>query len=227
MGEEQPWRRRKGEGVKAYQAFLAYRDMGPRRSVGAVAPITGSTKTAKENQHHWWRQWAGRYDWRKRAEAWDDHVNALAADKALETQLAARVAEQEENARQRLLRIREARMLRQGGGRVWSRFLTLVQEGALDKLIMERVKRIEVLRQEGGSEQRYEHEAKGITELLDLAERAIEMGHKLERAALTEDREGSGDTGNEAEIVIPASAVTDMDEETRERLRALRPGLKL
>lgn len=57
-----PWERMTGEGTKAYAAFRQYRD-GAR--VGELAGVPPSSK----------RMWASKYEWRRRAMAWDDEVH--------------------------------------------------------------------------------------------------------------------------------------------------------
>lgn len=69
-----PWDRRAGETSKAFEAFCLYRDMGTDRTITIIESEV--TQMA--------RNWSGRWEWRKRAEAWDDHLQAL-AKKELET----------------------------------------------------------------------------------------------------------------------------------------------
>lgn len=61
---QKPWERRKGESPLAYQAFVAYRDLGAARTFVAVAAALGKDTSLL-------RRWARRYDWRDRAWAWD------------------------------------------------------------------------------------------------------------------------------------------------------------
>lgn len=63
----QPWDRRQDETPKNYQTFLAYRDMGVRRSLRSLSaqlnPKPGYVRVLNE--------WSSRYDWVDRASAWD------------------------------------------------------------------------------------------------------------------------------------------------------------
>jgi len=181
MAESEPWKRQKGEGSKAYEAFLRYRDLGPGRSVAKAVGARQAAKEGKARYFHWWRRWAAKWHWRERAQAWDDHVHELGESERLESQLHLRQQEIEESEKQRKLRLEEARALRTGGRRVWARFLRLVDAGEVDRMVLERVRSISVLREKGGSETRVERQIKGIADLLELAERAIELGQKLER----------------------------------------------
>lgn len=63
-----PWDRQPDESAKAYAAFCAFRDMGAlKRSVLGLA-------RQLERGHDWLQEWSTRWDWRKRAEAWDAHL---------------------------------------------------------------------------------------------------------------------------------------------------------
>jgi hypothetical protein len=58
----------RGESPKAYAAFCVFRDMKPfERSVAATARELG-------RDYSWVNEWAHKYDWRRRAEAWDGHL---------------------------------------------------------------------------------------------------------------------------------------------------------
>src|SRR5690349_20291155 len=62
--------RQPGEGTKAHDAFCTYRDMGPDRSLRAVAGVLGKARQLLE-------RWSTRYRWVERALAWDDDQDAL------------------------------------------------------------------------------------------------------------------------------------------------------
>lgn len=62
-----PWDKRKGESNRAYEAFCMYRDMGVERSVVVIRDIYPTSQN-----------WSGKFDWRKRAELWDEHLRVLA-----------------------------------------------------------------------------------------------------------------------------------------------------
>ena len=73
-----PWDRQKGESPLAYQAFLAYRDLGEARSFVGAAHALGKSNSLV-------RRWATRYDWRDRAWAYDV-AQAREAEEALRQQ---------------------------------------------------------------------------------------------------------------------------------------------
>ncbi|MDR4483809.1 MAG: hypothetical protein R3B95_11455 [Nitrospirales bacterium] len=64
------WDRLPGESVKAFAAFKVYRDMGMERSYRKVAKTLGRNLS-------WIRDWGGKYEWTRRVEAWEDHLNRL------------------------------------------------------------------------------------------------------------------------------------------------------
>ena len=66
-GTDSPWERQEGEGEKAYEAFLAYRDMGANRSVRAVGQKLGKSSTQIG-------KWSSRWKWVERCRAWDNQL---------------------------------------------------------------------------------------------------------------------------------------------------------
>jgi hypothetical protein len=78
MSKRAPWQQRKGESAVAFAAFVAYRDMGPERSLSKVAKggqVGGRTKHALE-------KWSAKHDWVARAEAWDQELDRHRTDAA-------------------------------------------------------------------------------------------------------------------------------------------------
>lgn len=67
--EKQPqaWERQPEETTKAYEAFCAYRDMGSDRTLAKVGEQLGKSDALME-------RWSAKYDWVKRAAAWDDEL---------------------------------------------------------------------------------------------------------------------------------------------------------
>jgi hypothetical protein len=62
-----PWDRESGENEEAWAAFLAYRDMGPSRTLEGVGKLLDKS----------WRlcgRWSSRWKWIARCEAWDSHL---------------------------------------------------------------------------------------------------------------------------------------------------------
>ena len=67
-----PWERQPREGAQAYAAFLAYRDLGPMRTHEAARKRLGKrTGYLKPIE-----RWSSSREWRWRADAWDDHLQA-------------------------------------------------------------------------------------------------------------------------------------------------------
>ncbi len=77
-----PWGHQPREGERAYVAFLAYRDLGPGRTHEATRECLGKRPGYLKPIERWSASW----DWRQRARAWDDHLQAgrdkVAADQA-------------------------------------------------------------------------------------------------------------------------------------------------
>lgn len=73
-----PWDRIPEEGSRAYAAFVVYRDLPPReRSLLATERIQRrkpDVPTATGRYVEWFRAW----NWLKRAQAWDEHLDRLA-----------------------------------------------------------------------------------------------------------------------------------------------------
>lgn len=63
-GKHQIWDRQPQEGIKAFEAFSMFRDMGTERKLAIVErELTPSA-----------RNWCGKWNWTKRAEAYDDYI---------------------------------------------------------------------------------------------------------------------------------------------------------
>jgi len=63
------WDQQDGESAKAFHAFTIYRDLGHKRSIRAVA------ERLKSNDAHL-GEWSRKFDWTKRAIAWDTFLDA-------------------------------------------------------------------------------------------------------------------------------------------------------
>ncbi len=61
-----PWERARDESAPAHEAFLCYRDLGPRRTFRVAAAEVGKHESLI-------RRWAKRHRWRDRVWAWDLH----------------------------------------------------------------------------------------------------------------------------------------------------------
>lgn len=76
------WEQLDGEPSKPYAAFCVFRDMGPSRTIDETGlrvypPRRDSNGVSKGRNNPATgriRAWAARYDWRRRAEAWDREV---------------------------------------------------------------------------------------------------------------------------------------------------------
>jgi hypothetical protein len=72
----EPWERQAGESARAFGAFCAYRDLGPRRSLrSAAAQYYGRSTAAVVRQCN---TWSSAFRWVERADAWDQHLDAQA-----------------------------------------------------------------------------------------------------------------------------------------------------
>src|SRR6516164_8756210 len=72
----EPWEQQTGESSRAYGAFCAYRDLGPRRSLRAAATaFYGRASAALERQLD---NWSRAFSWVERTSAWDGHLDAEA-----------------------------------------------------------------------------------------------------------------------------------------------------
>ena len=67
-----PWERQPREGEEAYAAFLAYRDLGPRRTHEATRQRLGKRPGYLKPIE----RWSALRQWRERSCAWDDHLQA-------------------------------------------------------------------------------------------------------------------------------------------------------
>ena len=75
----EPWERRQDETSRAYEAFCAYRDMGPGRSIAKTGQLLGKNQTTLE-------QWSSKYGWVKRVAAWDDEQDRIEREAAQKEQ---------------------------------------------------------------------------------------------------------------------------------------------
>jgi hypothetical protein len=71
-----PWEQRPGESSRAFGAFCAYRDLGPRRSLRAAAEAFYRRSSAAVLRQL--QTWSATYGWVERGNAWDRHLDAEA-----------------------------------------------------------------------------------------------------------------------------------------------------
>lgn len=73
---DKPWERQKGESEKAFEAFAAYQDMGPERTISAVVKKLEKSRTLID-------RWKERWDWQERVRAYDNELEKEARAKAV------------------------------------------------------------------------------------------------------------------------------------------------
>ena len=71
-----PWERQPKESEKAFEAFAAYRDMGPKRSHAKVAQEIGKNKGLIA-------RWSRVHVWTSRIEAWTEEQDRLVRDELI------------------------------------------------------------------------------------------------------------------------------------------------
>lgn len=74
--KQQPWEQRDGEPNRWYQRFNAFRLAGPGRSILTVSNAEKALKGRKESKYTpgSWRNAAEKWQWKARANAWDQHL---------------------------------------------------------------------------------------------------------------------------------------------------------
>lgn len=73
---DRPWEQQPGESGPAFEAFSTYRDLGPGRTVSAVAEKLRKSDSLL-------RRWKGKWDWQRRAAAYDASIAEEARRKAI------------------------------------------------------------------------------------------------------------------------------------------------
>lgn len=68
-----PWHQKEEEPPGAFSAFQIYLDMGPARSYAELAKVLYGKE---DGDHHIIRTWGKKWEWVKRAEAWDRYVSS-------------------------------------------------------------------------------------------------------------------------------------------------------
>lgn len=71
----QPWEQQPDESPAAFQAFVAFRDMGPGRTI-MDAYRTAKGRPEARDVPGTWKGWASRLRWSNRARAYDRHIEA-------------------------------------------------------------------------------------------------------------------------------------------------------
>ncbi len=187
-----PWERIAGESRKHYSWFIIYRNLGPERTIKCAASLARDErvrygqaawntlpKRAQDSIWSYWRRIASKWQWKQRAEAWDDYRAALAQKHANERAIKAAIKEAEEAEAERQRQIEAGKKSVAAGLAVVRRIVDLFDSGGIEKLKLERIKTVVVA--ENGS--RAEQETKAITELLSGALAAIAEGQRIQRIA--------------------------------------------
>lgn len=80
----EPWERQEREGSRSFALFTIYRDLGPSRSLEAVAiaTIPGRERGDGRALSGALGRLCKRWEWTTRAEAWDDHQDEIAREAA-------------------------------------------------------------------------------------------------------------------------------------------------
>lgn len=73
----EPWERQQDETSKAYEAFSVYRDLGTNRSITKTAQTLNKNRTTIA-------EWSTKYEWVKRAAAWDSEQDRIARQAQVE-----------------------------------------------------------------------------------------------------------------------------------------------
>ncbi len=76
QGTGKPWEQQHGESGPAFEAFSTYRDLGPGRTVTAVAEKLQKSDSLL-------RRWKGKWNWRERAVAYDSAIAEEARRKVI------------------------------------------------------------------------------------------------------------------------------------------------
>lgn len=188
--ERQPWERQLGEGWKAHDAFIAYRDLGLTRSLAAVGQKLGKSTTLME-------RWSARWNWAERVRLHDDYREAERQRAADQVVLESAIAEAEENEEQRKARIREARRLAQTaeGGLITAAPVALARLHAAQDEVRKLI--------EGNASPEKVTAAIGdAVSVLNWATKSLDVAHKLEREAL-------GKPGSTVGVVVNLDALAE------------------
>lgn len=74
---EPAWNRQEGESAQAFEAFLAYLEMGPERSITKVVQKLNKSRAIIG-------RWSAVYHWPDRCRAWDNHIRQEAQKAAVQ-----------------------------------------------------------------------------------------------------------------------------------------------
>ena len=168
----EPWVRQYFESHKAFAAFRAYLEMGPDRSLAAVGEQLGKSTALME-------RWSARWGWVDRCRQHDDATRAEAEHRAFEAQVEEKLAEQQENEKQRKARLQEARLLAQTaqGGIVTAAPVALARLRAAQA-------EVTALIAGNASPEKVTAAIADAVAVLNWATKSLDVAHKLEAQAL-------------------------------------------
>jgi len=189
--QRQPWERCKGEGEKPFAAFCRYLDLGTQRSIHQAVKdfLTETSQPYRKSVYDWWRQWAGRWKWRDRAQAFDDYKEYVARKAEVEAEAAARAADAEDRVQQRKLLTEEAKGIRTIARLLAARILEVLSDPAkLRTLELHRVKTVVAT----DPLNRTETVTPGVLDLVKLAGDGLKVGSELYRVAQLDQPDEDG-----------------------------------
>jgi len=79
------WEKLEGESSEAFAAFCTYRDIKIDRSIIGAVELTYTDKKIHSKKYGVWRNWAGKFKWRERAEGYDRHLEILRQEEVRKT----------------------------------------------------------------------------------------------------------------------------------------------
>lgn len=113
VGDRAEWEQQPRETGVAYEAFVAYRDMGEQRSLAGAAKLLGKSSRILAG-------WSSRWVWRSRIEAWERELSSTQH----EAYLAAAKQDAERKAKEKLMVADGMWQTAAKGLVLWNRFLT-------------------------------------------------------------------------------------------------------
>jgi len=188
-GSPEPWQRRPDESAIAYRYFRRYRDLGPERTVVAVA------QEFRKQPSHLYRL-SRRFDWRERAGARD--LSQEREEAANERRLG------EEVARRQLAEVDRLRGLPLAGLAKWAHRNPVTGEWELDPKVKPRdmVALLELLWETESKAAAIRGQSEGAEAESEAPSiRTLSLGERQQLLALAKERaqqrqEGSADVGN-------------------------------
>jgi hypothetical protein len=177
--KDAPWHRRPDELLRFYNRFLVYRDAGPERSVRKACDIAKLPQQGRKPSWQYWRKLAEQWHWGARARAWDAWQAGIRQKEADRLAVDTAINLAEENHREALSRISEARRFAHAaeGGLITAVPVALARlHAAQDE--------VQRLLREGGSSEKITAAMMDAVAILNWATKTLDLAHKMEREAL-------------------------------------------